>query len=143
MSESKVTRNYVLARDEDMSIKAAPLHIRSQDMSTFFIGNLICLQTHSSLMFILYYLRKQSFLFCLYYDVYVSNDEITFKQSLISDIATTVLSEHAKVKKILQMSSPVTRTIPQPHVFKYYGYPPLKNLVEEFILLTYRSSTQL
>lgn len=52
-------------------------------------------------MFILYYLRKQSFLFCLYYDVYVSNDEITFKQSLISDIATTVLSEHAKVKKIL------------------------------------------
>ena len=99
-------------------------------MNTFFTDILICLPTHFSLMFILNYLKQQSFLFFLDNDVYVSNDEITFKQSLISDIATTVLSEHAKVKKILQMSSPVTRTIPQPHVFKYYGYPPLKNLVD-------------
>jgi hypothetical protein len=30
-------------------------------------------------MFILNYLKQQSFLFFLDYDVYVSNDEITFK----------------------------------------------------------------
>jgi hypothetical protein len=75
---SIVSTYSILARDEDIRIRVAQFHVKSQDKTTSFTGNFICLLIPFSLIFILKYLRQLSFLFFLDYDIYISNDAITF-----------------------------------------------------------------